>query len=363
MGVKQLKESEDEQIIADIAASVLKDEPLPASKELLDKLYDGTTEDSKELERRLAVYNADGLSREIKSTFSVLRQVVEDCSRTASFLRSTVRPGTFYPIKAPFYAIFMAFFDLIVRQEKSPDQPRRIMAALEGLDSKLTKGAHYETTENRRSNIGLTKGLIQDYFVDKVPPVLGHGPSLVIDFENALRRSRIETARYEFKQGVLRLDESRSLDSDLLARLPQTACGIANLGPDSEGFLFIGVADRESHADRVQMLDRVEPRKIGDHFLVGVEREAALLGISLDEYVNQLVTAFQNSDLGEPLRSQLVASFDTVTLHNLTAIRIVVPRQEDVSFVGDQAFSREGSSTIAVEGPRLLAVSKLFKRE
>ena len=40
LSVKQLKESEDEQTVADIVASVLRQEPFPFSKELLDKLYD-----------------------------------------------------------------------------------------------------------------------------------------------------------------------------------------------------------------------------------------------------------------------------------------------------------------------------------
>lgn len=361
LSVKQLKESEDEQMLADIAASILKKEPLPASKELLDELYDRTTDQGKELENQVAGYGADRLSKEIKATFSVLKQVVEDCSGDPNFLRSKIRPGTGYPIKAPFYAIFMAFFDLIVQRKKSPDQSKRIIDALENLDDKLEKGAHYETTANRQKNVDLTKGLIQSFFVDKVPPALGHGPSLVIDFENALRRSRIETPRYEFKQGILRLDGNRSIDADLLDRLVETACGIANLGPHSDGYIFIGVADRKTHAERIKQLDGIPLRQIADHFLVGVEREAKILGISTENFVQRVVSTFQKASITEPLKTQLLASFDTITIQGLTTIRIRVPEQNDVSFVGDRAFYRQNSNTVEVKGQQLAAVIKLFR--
>jgi hypothetical protein len=61
------------------------------------------------------------------------------------------------------------------------------------------------------------------------------------------------------------------------------------------------------------------------------------------------------------LRSAIPMSIDDViTIHDLTVIRIRVHQQEDVSFVGGRAFSREGSSTVEVSGPKLVAITKLF---
>lgn len=56
---------------------------------------------------------------------------------------------------------------------------------------------------------------------------LSHGPALVIDFENSIRRSRTETARYEFKQGLLRLDETKMRDPTIMQVIVETICGIA----------------------------------------------------------------------------------------------------------------------------------------
>ena len=221
---------------------------MAVSREILDALYDPTSSDGQELERRTIAYGTDRLRNEIKYTFSVLKQIIEACSNEANYLRSTVRPGGKgqNPIKAPLYAIFMAFFDLIVKEQKTPADNARIMTALRGLAGRLQTLRHYETTKNRSANINVTKGLVQQFFVTQVPPVFGHGPSLILDFENAVRRSKIESSRYEFKQGILRLDARRQPDTDLLPHLVQTACGVANLGPDADGNIFIGVADKTS---------------------------------------------------------------------------------------------------------------------
>ena len=254
----------------------------------------------------------------------------------------------------------MAFFHLIVKKQRSPESYKGIMGALAKLSDKMRAGAHYETMDNRTHNINVTKGLVQDFFVDREPPVFGHGPALVMDFENSLRRSRIETPRYEFKQGILRLDASREIDDDLLNRFMEVTCGISNLGPDSEGYLYLGVADKEADAKRIESLDGITPKEIADHYVVGVDREANLLRITLDQYVQKIVSVLQNSDLSEPLKTQVLSNFDTITIHGLTVIRVVVPAQRDLSFVGEKAFYRKGSSTVELTGQELVAVSKLF---
>ncbi len=73
--------------------------------------------------------------------------------------------------------------------------------------------------------------------------------------------------------------------------------------PDSDGYIFFGVADRETHADRIETLDGIKKRKIAEHFLVGIEREAKILNISLDNYVKKVVFSIvftHHSSFGQP---------------------------------------------------------------
>ncbi|MCL9796128.1 hypothetical protein MXD58_017825 [Frankia sp. AgKG'84/4] len=275
-------------------------------------------------------------------------------------LRNLVRPGSGNPIKGAFYAIFMAFFYLIVDEEKSPADDAKIIAALANVGPRLTSPHHFTTTDDRVKNIAIVTGLIQKQFVRKEPPVLRHGPSLALDLRNSILRSRIETPRYEFKQGILRLDGQRPVEPNIGDKLVETACGISNLGPDSTGYIFIGVTDKPRHAERVRALDGIEPSEVGDRHVVGIDREAAILGISVEDYVGKIAGYFKASGLTEPLKTQLLSQIDAVLFQRHSVIRITIPRQSDVSFVNDIAYTRQLSSTEVAEGPRLRAITRLF---
>ena len=359
--VSQLRDSEDEDMVADIAASILLDEPLARSRERLDELYSRDSSLSEDIERALTVYGLERISEEIKVTFSVLRETIEACSSEQNYLRSVVNPGSKNPIKASFYAIFMAFYNLVIQQECSPDDPPGIMGALRNHQQDMRSSAHYTLSADRTANIDKTIGLIQKFFVKKEPPLLRHGPGLAIDFENSLRRSRIETTRYEFKQGLLRLSPGREFDNHLLPRLIETMCGIANLGPDSKGYLFIGVADKKSDAERIKELYGIEPINVNERYVVGIDREVTQLNITIDEYIDKILGAIRTSDLSDPLKTQVLTHIDTVEYKGFSVIRVTMPTQSNVCFVGDDVFIREASSTIKVSGRKLLAVNEVFQ--
>ncbi|PSJ24523.1 hypothetical protein B7P34_32935 [Streptosporangium nondiastaticum] len=361
LNVKQLREGDDEQMVADIAASILFGKPFAASKEAFDELYDPRNTEYGRLERTLSAYGIKRLEDEIRTTFSVLSEVIDSQLSMPNGLRNLVRPGGSNPIRTPFYAIFMSFFDLIVKQQKSPDDYAAIITALRDVGGRLKTGRHYTSSEDRVSNIDAITGLIQRHFVAKIPPVFGHGPGLALDFENSLRRSRIETSRYEFKQGLLDLDHDRKWNSRITGRLAETICGIANLKPEVDGYLYLGVADNEDHAAKIQQKDSVTPITIGSHHVVGVDREARLKNLSLDNYVQRFVNHLSKSGLSEPLRSQVLSGIDTVEYKNLSVIRILIPGQKDLSYCNDAVFVRRGSSTERIEDVKQVVVlGKLF---
>ncbi|MFI7285289.1 DUF262 domain-containing protein [Streptomyces anulatus] len=361
LNVKQLREGDDEQMVADIAASILFGEPFAASKESIDELYDTQNEKYRRLDRTLSAYGGRRLESEIQSTFSVLSEVIDSQLTGPNGLRNLVRPGGSNPIKTPFYAIFMAFFELIIKQQKSPDDYAAIVSALRNVGPRLKTGRHYISTEDRVLNIDTVTGLIQRHFVTKVPPVFGHGPGLALDFENSLRRSRIETSRYEFKQGLLRLDDKRRWDDSIVGRLAETICGIANVKPGVDGYLYLGVADSQRDADRIRQLDSIGPVLVGPHHVVGIEREARIKKVSLDNYVQRFVNQIAQAGLSDPLATQILSNIDTIEYKGLSVIRIVIPGQSDLSYCNDSVFIRRGSSTERIEDfKQVVALGKQF---
>ena len=361
--ISQLRDSEDEDMIADIAASILLNEPLPRSKEQLDSLYDEESKDFQLIETSLATYGFKKLEEDIVKTFSVIGETIETYSSDNKCLQNLVNPIINNPIPQAFYTIFMAFFELIIKLDLLPANPQQIMRELGNLQKTLDLSRRYATTKDRKRNINKTKGLIQDYFAKKDKSTLGQGAELIQTFKNSLLRSRIETTKYECKQGLMDLSPTnRKLNNDLLPRLVETICGIANSDPENDGYIFLGVADKKQDAEKIKNLEKINPIEINHRYVVGIDREAKVSGKTLEDYVGILINTIRKSDLTDPLRTQVLMKIDTIDFKGLSVIIINVPSQKQVAFVGKKAFIREDSSTVEAEGPKLLAVFQLFPK-
>lgn len=363
LSIQNLRDSDDEEMIADFAISILNDSPFARSKESLDEIYDISSEKYKNIEIRLAQYSTEKLTDDIKNTFSILKNLIESEAKEDNYLRKLVNPSSkTNSIKNTFYAIFMAFYELIVRRGLSPAEPHSILSSLKGLQKYITTSTHYTTSEGRKKNIDITIGLIQNYFVKKEPAALTHGAGLALDFENSLRRSKIETPRYEFKQGFLRLDSERKYDNDLENQILRTICGMANLGPCFESYIYIGVADKKDDADRISHLDKIVPYEISNHYVVGIDREAKLLNISVEEYCRKITQFIANSSLSVSLTNSILSCIDIINYRTFSIIRIHIPKQKSISYFDNKVYIRQHSSTMHItEAVEIIRISDSFK--
>lgn len=359
----QLRESEDEQILADLAISILDETPFAFSGDALDRIYHPSDDTHAALNEKLTDYGVDALEHDITVTISILRDTIEEIDPSPNALRKIVNPTAGgNPIKTHFYSLFMAFYELCVKDQKTPTHASSIMAAIDDLHSRLVIARGSVRSDRRRQNIDTTKGLIQGFFEEKEPPAFQLGSGLAIRFENALRRSRIETNAFECKQGLLRLDDSREQDDNLLPKIVETVCAIANIGPASNGALFIGVADSEDDKNRIETLDAISARMVGARFVVGVDRELPHLGVDLETYKRRIVSHVSTSGLSEPLKTAVLSSIDCIDYRGLSVVCIWIQSQLSVSHVDDIVFARSGSETVRVDGlSQTQAVMDLFR--
>ncbi len=354
-----LRDSEDEEVLADITASILLDEPFERSRENLDDLY-SNSDFSKEINSRLVRYGTDRLSTEIKYIFSFFKEILECKENTIGSFKSVVMEATNNPAKVSFYTFIMALYKLIIKEEKAPSSNIDIIKSIKGLQKKIFKTGNYTKKDDRIKNINIAIGLIQDYFTKKVPSLLGHGPSLAIDFENSLRRSKIETPRYEFKQGILNLND-RKIELSVFEKIINTICAIANLGKDSSGFLYIGIADKKADSDRIEKIDLINSINIGEKYIVGIDRECKVLKISVEQYMDKILYCIKSSKLSDPLKTQIQSKIDIIEYKNLSTIVISIPSQKEISYVDDKVYFRKNSSTNEASPKEIVAISKFFQ--
>ncbi|MBU9165267.1 GmrSD restriction endonuclease domain-containing protein [Burkholderia multivorans] len=360
----QLREAEDEQFLADLAISILEEKPFGFSGAALDEYYNGDSEAARNINSRLNGYGVDALKNAIVSTFSAIRETIEQFDPSPNALRRIIHPdAASNPIKTGFYAVFMAFYELCIREGKTPFDYGGIMRSLTDLQSKLNVAAGQIRSAPRAQNIAVVRGLIQQYFEERSPGFAQQGLGLAIRFENALRRSKVETAAYECKQGLCTLDATRELSPGLLDRLVETACAIANIGPESSGAIFVGVADSVGDASRVEKLDAVKALQVGARHVVGIDRELPHLGLGLEDYKQKVVKHFASAGISEPLRSSILGTIDCIDYRGHSVLCIWIPPQPVVSDVRDTVYARHGSSTEKIAGFKAAqAVASRFER-
>nr|WP_321442571.1 DUF262 domain-containing protein [uncultured Cohaesibacter sp.] len=356
-----LRNSEDEELIADICASILTNNPVPGTRPYRDELYRVGSSKSLEIERSIRTYGYSKIKKQFIEVYSTLKTCIESSSLENNHFRNVVYKGTTSNAqKSPFYAVFMAFFDLIIKEEKYPNAGSEVMAAITDLTGAITVGQKQTNSDDRVKNILKVKGLLSNCFVKKDVSKLTHGAALTVEFENSIRRSRTETVRYEFKQGILNLG-SKKLDLGMRDKIVNTICAIANHGPEADGFLYIGIADKKADAEKIANDYNISPITFEHVSVVGVSHEAKKLKCSLNDYLDKITRIISQSNLSTSVKIGATTSIDAISYHGLDIVRICVPKQSEISFVGDECYIREGSNTKLAKPVEVASITKKFQ--
>jgi hypothetical protein len=350
-----LRDSLDEQYIADILACIVGGQLIERAKDALDEIYEKGSPESERVSSALEVYGADKVTDEVKFCVAELLKVCDAGARVK--LRDLIFAKTnTNAFPSVFAVILIAFHELIVGDKKVISSYEGAQASLKGLHTRIEWGRKATSSDERRKNIDAVKGIIGPNFVKnaKVAEMI-YSNHTSVDIENAIRRSEIEVANYELKQGMLQLDGKNTLDADVMDKVVKTICAIANIGPKSTGQILIGVTNKKDDADRIRKLDKTEPKKIGKRFVVGVNREAKAMGLTVEQYFAKWRDAIRKSALTPKLRDTVLSNMDFNSFYGLGVIAITVPSQSQLSYVGDDLYWRDGDATELAKGAKQIA--------
>ena len=350
-----LRDSMDEQCIADISACIVNGTLIERSKDYLDKIYTLGSAESEQISNALEVYGDNKLSEEFKYCVD---EILKVCNiGTSEKLRNIVfQPRTSNAFPSVFAVILIAFHELIITEGNKISDYAGIRNTIVNLGGRIETGRKATSSEERRKNVDQIKGLIGNFFVTANIQSEIYGNHATTDIEASIRRSEIELANYELKQGAVSLSDQRDIDYNVLEKVIKTICAIANNGQNTTGKIIIGVTDKDSDATRIKELDSIEPKKVGKRFVVGVVREANFLGKSVEDYFSIWKSAIRNSELSQPLRDSVLSNMDYNAFYGLGVIVITVLPQTELSYVGEDIYWRNGDSTEVVKSPKQAAM-------
>lgn len=356
----ELRDSIDEQCIADVAACVVGGALIERSKSALDEIYERDSEENQRIAAALDVYGAQRFSDEF--TFCV-DEILKVCTagektRLRNLLFTTATTNAFPSV---FAVLLIAFHEALIGGDKKIANYGGVKRALTGLADTIVTSRKATSPTKRRQNIEIVKGLLAAHLAPGALPTI-YGSNAVADIDAMIRQQSVEMPHYELKQGILTLaDTDRRIDEGMLPKLVRTICAIANNGKTHSGSIVVGVADKEKDADRVLALDGVTAREVGQRFVVGVNREAAFLGENTEQYYARIKQGIRDSGLSEPLKGDVLSSTDYNEYFGLGVIVIAVPRQLAPSTVGGKMFRRSGDETVEVSDVAdIVAVTQRF---
>ncbi|WP_441276941.1 DUF262 domain-containing protein [Tardiphaga sp. 172_B4_N1_3] len=350
-----LRDSLDEQCVADILACIVGAELIERSKVALDQLYTKDEPSSQRILDALEVYGAQKATDEIKFCIDELMKVcaVVPASKLRNLIFDKPNNNAFPSV---FAAILIAFHEIMVGGGNKLADYSGAKDALNKIATRIQTGQKGTSPEERRKNIDTVKGVIQSKFVkEKDLAKLIYSDHTVVDIEAVIRRSEIELANYELKQGLLTLVENGGEDPDIVSKVLKTICAVANIGPRGVGKILIGVTDKPADAERCKAIDKIDPKKIGKRYVVGVNREATRLGITVEQYFSKWRDGIRKSDLTSGLRDSVLSNMDYNSFYGLGLIVITVPSQSSLSYLGEDLYWRNGDTTELIKSPKQAA--------
>ncbi len=366
MRISDLRDSDDEQFLADIVLSIALGKPFAASKSSFDNYYGkGDIDKSDAIEVSIRIYGENNLKEDIKNVLSSIQEAIKLIAgdQQKNFLSKTLNPtAKGNTVKEPFYSLFMAFYELIIKESKEPFDIKEIFDALTDLSSKI-KMSSTITEKNRIKNINITKGLVQGYFKASNTTTRSSG-SYAIDFRNYLMRSKVEAPNYDFKQGLYTLsDNNRKFDEGAFEKILQNIAAMANLGKGKKGYIFLGVTDDENDTQRIEKLDGIKVPRIYTFGIVGLAREAILKDTTLDDYILSISRKIRNSELPESLKTQINTSLTPITYEEYTVIMLEIKAGTEPVWYKNKLYIRDGHEKKPQElsGEQINAVWNLFR--
>lgn len=355
-----LRDSMDEQCIADIAACIVSPNLIERSKDALDKIYNFGTPESSQVLNAVEVYGGGRFAQEFKYCIDELLKIchVAPIAKLRSIVFETKTTNAFPSF---FAVIIIALHELIFKENKKITDYQGIRKAITNLNERVNTGKKSTSSAERRINVNHIKVLIDKYFIGMGAEKVTFGGHATADIDTLIRRSEIELSHYELKQGMLSLADDRHVDDNLIIKVIKTICAIANNGPAESGKLIIGITDKDSDAERVLKLDGIRSTKVARRHVVGVAREAKQLGITVEAYYAKWKRYISDSDLSESLKMSVLSSIDYNTYFGLGVIVITIKPQNDISYYNGEVYWRDGDETKKAEDARqVAAIAKRF---
>lgn len=343
---EDLRQSVDEEQVADLLGGMLIDPIPPSNVSVLDEYYGyGGTEGGaryQRIEDLLTAVSSEKLSDQFFFVFDEIKRVFRN--RPKTIIGQIVSPRTY---RGPryFQVLFLAMFNLLIKQEKKIIDYDGLYNALDNISSRtlnISSGGGWWTQQQKNELVASTSAVLAPYFADRGENDPMHY-SYANELETLLKQSFTENAQYDFKQGIHTLKTGQRNEA-LIEKIFKTLTAMANAGKGATGYVLIGVADNFEDAEKIRNAYRTESIRVGSFYVTGINGEVERYYDSYDSYLMGIKNALDSMPISEHYRRQIGAKMRMVNYHEKAVVILRITCDNGAAVFDNAYYTRSGAS-------------------
>jgi hypothetical protein len=320
---EDLRLSIDEEQVADIFGAMVLNPIPPSNVTVLDEYYGLKTAESEtrtqKVEEAISSATPERLTEQFFFVLDEIKRIFYN--RSTSIIGHMVSPRTY---KGPryFQVLFLALYELLVRQEKKIVDYDKLYEYLDGIGSRtmnISAGGGWWASKEKTDLVAATAAVLAPYFIERTEgdPMYY---SYTTELETLLKQSHTENSQYDFKQGVYSL-ATGSRNDELIRKIFKTLTSMANSGKNAVGYVLIGVADKFEDAEIIRATYGKDYFKVGSFCITGIDGEVERnYSGDYDAYFSMIKNALTNMPITEHYRRQLGTKMRMVNYHSRSVV-------------------------------------------
>lgn len=363
MSKEDLRQSKDEEVIADLIAWTTFEKGIRSSSEILNELYGyGVAIDSTSLSNTLEIQiqkiNEERIIYNIQLVFDKLIDLISSTGKTFNSLLFVNQQAK---IARYFQIVFLSFYQLLIEEELEVGNRKKLVALLDKAGDKIIKlaaGGGNWSAKEKQTQIDALCGVIRGNFVKSTNNDPARG-QWITRFENILMQSSTEQTLYDFKVGLHSLSGNDKFNQELFSKVIKTLTAMANTLKNSVGYCLIGVADTKATSEMHNRVYDTVSIPYSNFYITGINKEAEKFHGDTDKYFTKITQLISNEPISQRDKDNILRNISIVDYFDKTVIILKIESGTEPSVYGSKYYVRHGSNIEEVLPENF---SQLFKR-
>ena len=329
-----LRQSKDEEIVAELLGKILLKEKFSRTSQGLDNLYKDSSIVNLDIDNlqnifKIIIGQIDDIFDSVQSTFS---------KYLFNKKRSSNKDIAFEILFNSLYKLYIENY--IIEDYKAVAE--KLRDSKETVFGVLVSNKNINTTNNIENFTETLYNNLKNVFIKKSKRCSTKYDKFL---ENLLSLSKIESQLVEFKIGItdFKTDE---VNKNVIHKISKIVVGMANTANSyNTGYLIVGIADNDISYENWKLKYNAVGNSYGGHIITGIGLEAINLSGSLDRYYRHFCDLLKNEPISSDLKNYILSNCKIISFMDKDLILIPVVKQQTESTYEDNIYVREGNST------------------